>query len=92
MDGPNHGMFRNLQIFRCMQTGNNRVLPNVAANYLALRLLGLLRVGSGPGEKFFRAPSKSRPTKIFTLNQKDWLSVAEEFALGVKGLLCIIDK
>jgi hypothetical protein len=71
MDGPNHGMFRNPQIFRRMRTGNNRVLPNVAANYLALRLLGLLRVGSGPGEKFFRAPSKGRPTKIFTLNQKE---------------------
>jgi hypothetical protein len=70
MDGPNHGMFMNLQIFRCVQTGNNRVLPNVTANYLALWLLGLLRVGSGPGEIFFQAPSKSRQVKIFTLNQK----------------------
>jgi len=71
MGCPNHGTFRNLQIFRRMKTGNNKVLPNVAANYLALRLLGLLRVGSGPGEKFFRAPSKGRPAKIFILNQKD---------------------
>jgi hypothetical protein len=60
MDGPNHGMFRNLQIFRRMRTGNHRVLPNIAASYLALWLLGLLRVGSGPGKKYFSGPQQEQ--------------------------------
>ena len=29
--------------------------------------------------------------KIFTLNREDWLSVAEWFRLGLKGLVCTVD-
>jgi hypothetical protein len=59
MDGHNNGLFRNLQIFCRMKTGNNKILSNVAANYLELRLLGLLIVGSGPGKIFFVPPART---------------------------------
>jgi hypothetical protein len=46
-----------------------------------------------PMKNFFRAPSKGGPAKnIFTLNRQDWLSVAEWLGLGLKGLICTIDK
>lgn len=37
-------------------------------------------------------PSKGGGVKIFTLNQKDWLSVAEVLWLGLKGLIYTMYK
>jgi len=46
--------------------------------------------GFGPLIKKIVAPIKGGPLKIFTLNPKDWLSVAEWLRLSLKGLNCII--
>jgi len=46
---------------------------------------GLPRVGLGP-------PARADQPKMFTVTQSDWLLVAERHGLGLKGLVCTIDK
>jgi hypothetical protein len=58
-------------------------------------LAGPPRAGSGPGQKLFSGtPARADRLNICILYGKDWLSVAEWFALGLglKGLICTIDK
>ena len=55
-------------------------------------LSGSLREGSGPGENASPLQERVDRLKIFTLNWIDWLSVAEWLGLGLKGLICTIDR
>jgi hypothetical protein len=77
-----------------------RTTPHVVQNpqgnmYVMDKLVasGPPRTGSGRGERNFRVlQAMADRIKIFTLNPKDWLSVADWLGLGLKGLICTIDK
>jgi hypothetical protein len=38
------------------------------------------------------APARAQQLKIFILNWKNWLLVAQWLGLGPKGLLCAVDR
>jgi hypothetical protein len=46
----------------------------------------------GPMETPPPPPARAEGVKIFTLNRKDWLSVADRLWLGLKGLIYTMYK
>ena len=74
-----------IQTFTCHISN----IPNLLLICIDVTLVPASRAAKST---FRPPPAGSDQLKIFILNQKDWLSVAEWIGLGLKGLICTIEK